>query len=520
MNPKTKHRGKLLTVFVLLCLSVLSVLNLKLIKAPLTNLVKGEIGFTGFVEQVQKKYTSDRFVTKSYFVDLNGLFAKLTGRRLLNDVVRCENGQLARTAEKLDMTELSENLSEFSEYLSSCEDIPFLYVQIPCKENADGLLPQGAITYAQENTDELLADLEAKDVKILDLRSKLTQTPEQIDQFYYKTDHHWNSDGALVAFHEIVSVLSEIAPDANIDLEYTLPQQWERHIKENWYLGSLGKRVGTLFGGTDPLIWYTPQFETEMSCIIPKHKQLFSGDFSKANIRSEYIDKKDYFAYNAYCVYIGGDYPLVQHRNLQAPSKLRLLILKDSFMLPLQSYLSTVFQEIDVIDPRHFTDCTLVEYVQWSQPDIVIMAINPSQFGSSAYKRFGVEQAYIAQSDEKNYEAVDRCDIEIAASDSNHNYKRIQLESSSTYKVRFDEISILTGKPDGVSVMLYDATTKKLLSSTLFDLAYCNSVGEYVWTFKTPQTEDDLQLLFYAGIHGSTAGNSVIYHNVLLERCI
>lgn len=520
MRKERGGRGSTLAIAVLISLGLLSAVNLNLIKAPLEKYVTGEVEFSAFVEQVQKGYTSSAFRTKNTFLNLNGLFARLTGRRVLNNVVRCKSGQLARVQEKIDVTELAEELFDFSEYLEEYEEIPFFYVQIPCKENFDGILPKGVTSFAQENTNALMVALKEKGVKTVDLRPELAQTLEQIERYYYKTDHHWNGDGAFVAFQEIMAEMNKIFPNMEEAMKYTYPEQWERHVKENWFLGSLGKRVGLLFGGTDPLIWYTPRFATEMSCIIPKHKQLFKGDFLTSNIRSQYIEKKNYFEDNSYCVCIGGDYPLVQHRNIQAPLNLKVLLIKDSYMLPLQAYLSTVFQEVDVIDPRYFSECTPAEYAAWTQPDVVIMAINPSVFDENAYRQLGAEQAYMEWLERKNDKTVmGQCDIEIEARDSDHNYKGVSLEPNAVYRVSFDGVEVLKGTPQGVSVMLYDATTEKLNSSILFDLEYGKAVEKFVWTFKTPQTENDLQLLFYAGIHGDTAQNSVIYRNMTLEMC-
>lgn len=503
---------------VLVSLSLLSAANLKLITDPLIRLGKTEINFTGLVEQIQKGYTSDDFRTKTRFLNLNGSFAKLTGRRYLNEVVRCEDGELARIIEKADATGLAESLSDFSKYLEAYQDIPFLYVYVPCKENLDGLLPAGVVTYAQENAEELLAVLEAEGVRILDLRSKMTQTLEQVESYYYKTDHHWNADGAFVAFQTLTEELGTMFPEENIDLEYTHPEQWERHTKEDWFLGSLGKRVGTVFGGTDPLIWYTPRFDTEMSCTVPKHKALYRGDFAAANIREQYIEEKNYYGYNAYCVYIGGDYPLVRHRNLKAPAQLRVLLLKDSYSLPLQAYLSTVFQEIDVIDPRHWRESTIAEYVEWNRPDVVIMAINPSVFANRVYRDLGTAEAQERKKGTVTYDFVDQRNVEILANNSNHNYTGFRVEPDSVYRVTFDGVNVLEGTPQGVGMAVYDTVAKEIECSIIFDLNYCNAAGGYTWTFKTPKTDNDLQLLFYAGVQGSTAGNGIIYRDVVLEK--
>lgn len=518
---ETKHRGrKVLAVAVLVLLVLLSAANLNIVKNPLSKLIRQDISFEGFVDEVQKGYLSNRFAYKNDFLNLNGLFARLTGRRTLNNVVKLNNGMLGEVILKRDTTAQANVIIDFSDYLSG-QNIPFLYVQMPYKESLDGQsFPVGITSYINKYADDMLSQLSVGKVETLDLRPLLAQTPEMLERYFYRTDLHWNSDGAFAAFQEILSYLHELFPDGNIDLTYAQADQWERHSIDDWFLGSWGSRVGIFFGGTDSVIWYTPKFDTEMSCAIPINGWLYRGDFTKANIRTHRLEKKDYFGVNIYMnMHIGGDYPLVQHRNVNAPSPLKVMMLKDSFTLPLQAYLSTVFQEIDVIDPRHFTECTIAEYVERTEPNIVIFGLSVVHFGEKTYlNNFGVEEAGSIQAEGSTYELVAQRDIEVGASGNNQNYTAYPLEANTGYRVSFDGVDILEGQTEGVGLRLYDKTTNTVLENTIFDIAYCEATDGFNWTFRTPDTQDELELLFYAGIYGSTAGNSVIYRDVTVEK--
>ncbi len=389
---KRKIDGKsVATVCVLLFLGGFFVLNLKLAKEPVKSFAEGKTSFKEFVDAVKDEYTSDEFTGKSEFINLNGLFARTVGQRECNDVVRLNNGMLCTVVKKKSMKKQAGAIAELAEDVKE-QDIPFLYVQAPYKEDAeDTLFPTGVTSYANENADELLKLLSEKQVETLDLRPMLSETVEQINRYYFKTDHHWNFEGALVGFGEVAKRIAAMFPEEGLDLTYTEPEQWESHTLEDWFLGSRGKRVGVFFGGVDDITWYTPKFETDLVTNIPKNKKVYEGDFNVANLREKYSTSKDYFGHNSYCLYIGGDYPLVQHKNNKPVSELKLLLIKDSYSLPLQSYLSTVFAEIDVVDPRHFTECSIAEYVEQSQPDLVMLMMNPSVFWTSGYKEFGVK---------------------------------------------------------------------------------------------------------------------------------
>ena len=515
------HRGKkLLAVTVLALLILLSAVNFRILKGPLVKLIHREIGFEAFTAEVQNGYISDSFVFKNDFLNLNGLFARLTGRRTLNNVVKLNNGMLDEPLQHTDMTALANGISAFSDYLGA-RDIPFLYVQIPYKEALDGQsAPTGVTLWGNVMADDLLSRLAAADVDAVDLRPLLGRTQEMLEQYFYRTDHHWNNDGSFAAFQEYLNRLHELFPEGNIDLTYAQAGQWERRMMDNWFLGTRGKRVGVFFGGTDPLIWYTPRFETEMSCAVPAHGWLFRGDFTEANMRGQYLEEKDYFGSSAYCVYIGGDYPLVQHRNLNAPSPLKVLMLKDSFTLPLQAYLSTVFQEIDVIDPRYFSECTVAEYVERTEPDAVVLAISPCVFSSEQYYSYGLEEAASFRAETGSFESVYRQDIAVETREDNYNYAAYPLEAGTVYRVSFERVDIPEGEAEGAGLRLYDKTTDTVLENAVFDIAYCEAADGFRWVFRTPDTQDELQLLFYAGIYGSTAGNGVIYRDVAVEKSL
>ena len=416
------------------------------------------------------------------------------------------------------MAPMAEALVEFSEHLENTEGIRFLYVQAPYKEDAeDALLPVGVESYANENADELLAALSDGGVTTLDLRPYLSETVELLEENYFVTDHHWNSYGAFTAFQKIADQVAGMFPEKSMELSCTDLNNWESHTLENWFLGSRGKRVGIWFGGTDDFTWLTPKFDTRMSCAVPKYRSLYSGTFEKSNLRTKYVTEKNYFDHNTYCLYIGGDYPLVQHRNLSAGAELKVLLIKDSYSLPVQAFLSTLFQELDVLDPRHYTECSIAEYVNRTKPDLVLMLTNPSMFGTVAYREFGVEKV---QPEDAFWQTAEPQNILVEASDSNqYHYAYLNAEYGKEYNITFDDVEFLQGDAAGVVVSLYNQTKKTIVSSAVFDVEYCRATDGFEWIIETPDSgADKLWLIFYAGLPGDTKDKSVVYKNVIIQQ--
>lgn len=289
--------------------------------------------FREMSDDIAKNY-QDKLRQKYWFINLNGLFVKLSGGRVCNKVVRLNNGFLTGVrADSFDVTEHAEKLAEMSATLEK-KGIPFLYVQAPTKidlENA--VLPEGVINAENENADNFLSYIRKRGVRTLDLRTDMADTPEHIEEYFYVTDHHWNALGAFRGFQEISDCLQEIFPDEKIIGKYQDIENWEVHTKEDWWLGSHGKRTGSHFVGADDLIWLTPGFDTELSYARIYEHEFRYGDYEDAVIWDKYTEKPDYFPKDAgaYNVYAKGGEKLTQLRNPKAPVDRKLLLIKDSF---------------------------------------------------------------------------------------------------------------------------------------------------------------------------------------------
>lgn len=514
-----------LAIVVSTFLVVLFLLNAHLILGPAKKLVKGESDFQAFVAEIQQVYTENT-AWKGPFVNLSGLFARATGQKVCNEVIRLNNGMLCfPSEEKQYVYWVGDNLSSFAYYLVE-KGVPFLYVQAPCKVDQEGaLLPEGVEYFANADGNDLINYLAANGLYTLDLRPAFSATAEQVEQNFYRTDHHWTFETALRACPIIVERMDAILRDRTLDASNLAFDRWEAHTLEDWFLGSLGKRVGVYYGGVDDLTYYTPKFETHISQAVMNHQTLTVGDFTQANMHMEYAQRRDYFNDSPYCIYVGGDYPLVQHRNAGAPNQMKVLMIKDSYSLPAQCYLSTVFSEVDVIDPRYFPSGieSVAEYAALSQPDFVLMILNPVGGPSSEeYAAFGtqMEQAREAALTGTRTVLVQE-DVELLMSESGYSYVEMggALEPGKRYTFHCDRVDFLQGgaTADGVTVMLYNSETDSIINSRIFDVAYCNGKDGFTWRFDVPAQEaGQLQLLLYAGMPGQTQGIELTYRNASL----
>ena len=488
---------------------------------PIRKHLQGEMSFSDMTAEIAAGYYTDSLTNKYDFVNMNGLFARMTGKRQLNQTLLMKNGMLTndRAYAPRSMKSYANGMVMFSDYLKefgSC----FIYSAIPYKSDMlTELVPAGInLGYHKVWGDDFVSYLAKNGVAYVDLRQDLIGTVEQLNQYYYRTDHHWTPDGAFVGFRSIMNKMKEIDPE--LDLSYTDRDMWELHIKQDWFLGSHGKRVGTLFTGVDDLMWLTPRFETEMSCANLKHHSFYKGDYEAAIIRQEFIDEADYFQKNAYYVYIGGGYPLVLHRNTKAPNRGRILMIKDSFTPPLQALFAAAFTEVDVIDPRYYTDSTIAEYCAWTQPDFVLMNTLVEMVIDKAYTSYGASDAMKTQIDAQWTPVREIPIINIEANDKAYHFHEVSVpfERGRTYRVSFDDLELTEGTAAGASVLLYDWTMKKIVSETIYGIGYCHQNGGRTWTFRVPDDDHRYGLLLYAGLYSNAANNGIKYTGFSVEK--
>ena len=167
-------------------------------------------------------------------------------------------------------------------------------------------------------------------------------------------------------------------PEETILSTITQRENWEKHTLSNYFLGSHGRRVGIGFAGVEDFFYLTPKFDTRMSCAVPSCEIYREGSFAEAALDMRRVTgKPDYYNSSPYDVHTGENYPLVQFSCETAPCTKKILLLKDSYGLPLEGYLATAFQQVQTLDLRHLTDTTAVEVIEDFQPDMVIVMYNP-----------------------------------------------------------------------------------------------------------------------------------------------
>ncbi|MBQ7865034.1 MAG: hypothetical protein IJ350_01595, partial [Clostridia bacterium] len=227
----------------------------------------------------------------------------------------------------------------------------------------------------------------------------------------------------------------------------------------------------------------------------------------------EYVEgEPDYFNLSPYFAYVGGNYTLVVHRNGQAPVDLKVLLIKDSFAPPLESFMSTVFTAVDALDPRYYTDKTIADYIRQNEPDVVMLAVNPNGLDLKEYYTFETPDAHAY------YELtpVFSDTVSVSAKSDPYNYISIPaaLEPNTLYHASLNGLEVTEGETDGIRLVLL--SEGQPIDSWVIDLNYYARTGDGTWYFTTPDVPGS-ELLIYAGVRGEADGIGISCSNVTVS---
>lgn len=325
---------------------------------------------------------------REYYIDFYGRIQKLLNKKVISDIgygalYKTKYGQITFAVPKQDVSAALESMYRLKKELDRY-DIPLLYVQAPFKLPAgEQQLPANVKDHSNENADKFLKGLEAAGISCLDLREDYWSKGLNQNQLFFNTDHHWTINGAFNGYQEIVGILNKDY-GFHIDKKYADLNNFDQKVYKNYYIGSMGRRVGESYGGIDDFTLITPKFDTDYTVYERDYggEKVFKGTFREAVLNNSYIAEGTPPDTNRYAVYHGDNAELEFINNKVKKGK--ILMVKDSFGLPIYSFLSTGVHEVRALDVRLFRK-SVAEYAETYRPDVVMILYNGDCFGGSMF---------------------------------------------------------------------------------------------------------------------------------------
>lgn len=377
-------------ILLLFLLMLFSALNLYVSFPALKETVAQKSFRTEPIEQKTKTIedTINENVPARYsFINYYGFLQKLMGKNEENnfEVVKNNNGEMfyeyfSNGAQRRDS--LVNRITNFSRTLAK-QGTTYLEVMPPDKDLPGYTQFPTGIPNNNDNAtaDLFLKGLRKNDVSYFDIRPTLSESGINPADMFYKTDHHWTTRTVFWAYTQFVEYLNK-SYDLSLDPNhyYTNLKNYNIISYPNSYLGSMGRKTGDIYSGSDDFDLIFPKYATSYTYKAGytggsvTWKGRFENILINAHNFSPSINQMDARA-DKYSTYLAGVDTLghiVNHNNPKGP---KMVFVMDSFGLPFTAFLSNVCSEIWVIDPRHYTG-NVQEFVKEKKPDFFVQLVS------------------------------------------------------------------------------------------------------------------------------------------------
>lgn len=244
------------------------------------------------------------------------------------------------------------------------------YVSLPHKVNTlDYMYPKYIDkSYGIENNELLLSMLDKDNIKSIDIGRYFVDnfSNNELEKFYFKTDHHWNSIGAYEAFKYMIE---ELDKENYINVNLNNYDYKTTYLENKNFIGSYNRNLYKLFNTNKsiPYVYMDREYDN-------KYYEMKDGKFEevkKDNIIANGIKGNDVTYEGLYT----RNFPYYKIINEKAITGKKVLLIRDSYQAPLTWLFSDVFKQVEVVDPRH-VNMNIDEILNKSDSDIVMVMFN------------------------------------------------------------------------------------------------------------------------------------------------
>ncbi|WP_306024483.1 MULTISPECIES: DHHW family protein [Paenibacillus] len=299
----------------------------KLPKFSLETLVSGK--FTSEFES----YISDQFMERDFWIGLKSDADQGMGKKESNGVYIGKDGYLIQKFPPPEKGDLEDKVKAVQAFDKASPGLRKYMMLVP---TAAAVLEDKLPPYASGGDEmvywEKIKDSHLGDIRCIDVSPALEANKEQ--PIYYKTDHHWTTKGAFLAYRELGAPMS-FTPKNEDDFNI-------RQVTSQFY-GSLYSKSGFRHIQPDSIELYYPKTPGTISVDYVDEQQSADSMYVMENLA-----KKD-----KYTVFFNGNHGLIRITTDNTEGR-RLLIVKDSYANSLIPFLTSHFSEIDVIDLRYY----------------------------------------------------------------------------------------------------------------------------------------------------------------------
>ncbi|MBQ3281115.1 MAG: hypothetical protein IJH41_01790 [Eubacterium sp.] len=322
---------------------------------------------SGRYESQLDNYVSDQFAGRNTFIRIKSAADLTMGQIRMNGVIKAKDNYLMEDIVYPDEAGVEADLSALKQFKKKYKKKKMYFMLVPNAANIlSDKLPGGVVTRDQNaDIDRVLKSVKKMGYKPIDVRDELSEAAKD-QQVYYRTDHHWTTDGAYVAYQKAAKIM-----------KLKSKTEYEAEVVKKDFVGTLSSKSGFTNGLRDPIKIYLPKGDKALNSVI-RYKD-------KKEKTTMYYDMANLDIKDAYTVFGGTNQSLI---TISTPTKSsrHLLVVKDSYANCFIPFLTQDYRTITIVDPRYYYE-NIATVMKADEIDDVLFLYNANTFFDDNYMR-------------------------------------------------------------------------------------------------------------------------------------
>lgn len=308
----------------------------------------------GSVFRSIESYLSDHFPGRELWVGANAYLENAEGRGATEDIVRGTDDWLFTAPVSDDRETLWDNMQAITTFAEK-QSVSVTMMAVPSAGAVvSDKLPALHLPYPDADLLEEARRIAGNTLHWVDLYTDFCSA-EQPERLYYRTDHHWTTEGAYRAYCLMMEELGQSSIPRD---DFTVEQITD-------FYGTSYSKSGLWLTEPDTLELWTGSDIQAVTTVYDANRAdpvTREGMFFR-----EYLEDAD-----KYPVFLSGNHALV-HIETNADSGKRLLVIKDSYAHALAPFLAEEYSTIDLIDLRYFKQQTISSWLEENPADEILL---------------------------------------------------------------------------------------------------------------------------------------------------
>ena len=308
----------------------------------------------GSVFRSIESYLSDHFPGRELWVGANAYLENAEGRGATEDIVRGTDDWLFTAPVSDDRETLWDNMQAITTFAEK-QSVPVSMMAVPSAGAVvSDKLPALHLPYPDAELLEEARRIAGNTLHWVDLYMDFCSA-EQPERLYYRTDHHWTTEGAYRAYCLLMEELGQSSVPRD---DFTVEQI-------SGFYGTSYSKSGLWLTEPDTLELWT---DSDIQAVTTVYDANRADPVTREGMFfREYLEDAD-----KYPVFLSGNHARV-HIETNADSGKRLLVIKDSYAHALAPFLAEEYSTIDLIDLRYFKQQTISSWLEENPADEILL---------------------------------------------------------------------------------------------------------------------------------------------------